>query len=657
MQPNQSCAGVLARVRQRWVHLLLAGLLLASGLALAPRPAAAQGTLTCVNKTTDNGLGSNTVLGVYTDGSTVYAATARGLSISTDGGAAFINKTTDNGLSDNWLKSVYASGSTVYAATFGGGVSISTNGGASFINYTTDNGLGTNDTLGVYASGSTVYAATFGGGLSISTNGGDNFINKTTTNGLGDKTVYGVYGSGSTVYAATHGGLSISTDGGDNFTNYTTANGLGNNTVRGVYAEGSTVYAATFSGLSICTLATPAAPEIDVQGNGVSIASGDSTPATADDTDFGTVTVGSAVTHTFTISNPGTADLTGVEVFLTGSACAAGANVCAASAAFHLVSLPAFTIAAGASSTFTVAFAPSAVGVVEETISITSNDSDENPYEFAVNGNGVAPTTITIVLDAVPNLPTNLGFGGSFGPFILDDPAVDDSDAYTNTKSFSVAPGVYTVRRNNPAGWFTTAIVCTPDGKAAINLPQRNAALSMASGDSVICTFTVERAVVITARAFNDLVRRTTNLGKRNAGDPWLNGQSMTLSTSPTQTLGSGVTAPIGGASQVGFANLRAGSYTVCTTFPIGWTLTTPTAIDPAYGQPCKPITLVPGQNVLLLFGAYGPTVVASTAFTTADKRITDEDTIVNRPYDPAEDETATDEDGLPRLFLLLVMQ
>jgi hypothetical protein len=56
----------------------------------------------------------------------------------------------------------------------------------------------------------------------------------------------------------------------------------------------------------------------------------------------------------------------------------------------------------------------------------------------------------------------------------------------------------------------------------------------------------VERAVRITARAFNDLVRRTTNLGKRNAGDPWLNSQPMTLTTSPTQTLDSGVTAPVG---------------------------------------------------------------------------------------------------------------
>jgi hypothetical protein len=58
-----------------------------------------------------------------------------------------------------------------------------------------------------------------------------------------------------------------------------------------------------------------------------------------------------------------------------------------------------------------------------------------------------------------------------------------------------------------------------------------------------------------------------------------------------------------------------------------------------------------------VLFGAYQPTVVASEAFTPEDERITDEDAIVDQPYDPAEDETATEEDGLPRLFLPLVVR
>jgi hypothetical protein len=207
---------------------------------------------TYTNKTTANGLGDNTVLGVYVSGSTVYAGTIAGLSKSTDGGSIFTSKTTSNGLGNNIVFGVYAIGNTVYAATLGG-LSISTDDGASFTNKTTSNGLGNNVVTGVYADGSKIYAAT-AGGLSISTNGGTSFSNKTVANSnLGSNTVNGVYAVGSTVYVANSGGLSISTDGGANFTNKNTLNGLGNNTVLGVYATGSTVYAATAGGLSIST--------------------------------------------------------------------------------------------------------------------------------------------------------------------------------------------------------------------------------------------------------------------------------------------------------------------------------------------------------------------------------------------------------------------
>jgi len=88
---------------------------------------------------------------------------------------------------------------------------------------------------------------------------------------------------------------------------------------------------------------------------------------------------------------------------------------------------------------------------------------------------------------------------------------------------------------------------------------------------------------------------------------------------------------------------------------PVGWTLTSPTAVDPAYGQPCKTVTLEPGQAATVLFGAYQSTVVASESVTAEDELITDEDTIVEQPYDPAEDETATDEEAARRFFLPLV--
>ncbi|MFN0112932.1 MAG: beta strand repeat-containing protein [Blastocatellia bacterium] len=204
------------------------------------------------NKGTGSGLGNNSVEAVHTVGSTVYAATANGLAISTNGGASFSNRTTASGLGSNTVYDVYAAGTTVYAAT-ANGLAISTNGGASFTNRTTSSGLGNNAVRGVYAAGTMVYAATEGG-LAISTNSGTSFTNRTTAHGLGHNFVFGVYAVGTTVYAATNGGgLAISTNGGTSFTNRTTANGLGNNVVRDTYVAGTTVYAATAGGLSIST--------------------------------------------------------------------------------------------------------------------------------------------------------------------------------------------------------------------------------------------------------------------------------------------------------------------------------------------------------------------------------------------------------------------
>ncbi|MFZ4664148.1 MAG: choice-of-anchor D domain-containing protein [Caldilineaceae bacterium] len=396
------------RARHRLPLLIALLLAISSSLLVRPAPAAAQSTLTCVNKTTNTGIES-----IYVSGNTIYA------------------------------------GNVSNGSPIPGKLSISTDGGATFTNKTTTNGLGGNNVWGVTVDSGIIYAAT-SGGLSISTNSAISFTNKTTTNGLGNNVTWGVYANGSNVYVGTNGGLSISTDGGASFTNYTDDNGLGTIWVTSVYASGSTVYAATGGGVSICTMPTSAAPEINVQGNGVSIATGDSTPSTADHTAFGSVTVGETLTRTFTISNSGTAALTGVSVTVAdGSSCAAAVNtVCATAAPFSVSSAPAATIAASGSSTFTVAFAPTAAGLVGTVVTIASNDSDENPYTFAISGEGVEPppqATITIVLDARPDLPTNLGFGGSLRGFILDDPAVDDGDAYTKTRTFTVTPGTYTV--------------------------------------------------------------------------------------------------------------------------------------------------------------------------------------------------------------------
>src|SRR5690242_12649479 len=118
---NTKRFGLLSRLI---LGLALIAQLIVSTLEVTPAYAAWVFT----NKTTADGLGSNIVLGVFVSGSTVYAATFNGLSISTNGGSTFINKTTADGLGNNNLRGVSASAGTVYTATVGGGLSITTDG-------------------------------------------------------------------------------------------------------------------------------------------------------------------------------------------------------------------------------------------------------------------------------------------------------------------------------------------------------------------------------------------------------------------------------------------------------------------------------------------------------------------------------------------------
>ncbi len=124
-------------------------------------------------------------------------------------------------------------------------------------------------------------------------------------------------------------------------------------------------------------------PEIDIQGNATSITTGDITPDVADDTDFGMVLEnGGTAAHTFTIYNTADLDLTlGGSPIVTIS----GTNA----SDFTVTAFPSTPVAGGASTTFTITFDPSAIGIRTATVSIDNNDSDENPFNFDIQGEGV----------------------------------------------------------------------------------------------------------------------------------------------------------------------------------------------------------------------------------------------------------------------------
>jgi len=74
----------------------------ATALSLAAAPGALANGLTFTNYTTTNGLGNNFVNGVYASGSTIYAATEGGLSVSSNNGTNWTNYTTPFGNNFLW---------------------------------------------------------------------------------------------------------------------------------------------------------------------------------------------------------------------------------------------------------------------------------------------------------------------------------------------------------------------------------------------------------------------------------------------------------------------------------------------------------------------------------------------------------------------------
>ena len=128
---------------------------------------------------------------------------------------------------------------------------------------------------------------------------------------------------------------------------------------------------------------TGAKPDIQVEGNGNMIADEDDTPSLDDHTDFGSAnTEGGTVVRTFTIRNTGPVNLN-----LTGDPKVSISGTHAGD--FTVTQQPSTPIAASGTTIFKVTFDPSGTGTRMSTINIASDDPDENPYNFSIQGNGI----------------------------------------------------------------------------------------------------------------------------------------------------------------------------------------------------------------------------------------------------------------------------
>ncbi|MBK8040935.1 MAG: hypothetical protein IPK22_27945 [Verrucomicrobiaceae bacterium] len=197
------------------------------------------------------------------------------------------------------------------------------------------------------------------------------------------------------------------------------------------------------------------APEIAVTETGVG-----NIPDNTGTFSFGTTTVGTPVTKTFTVTNSGTATL----------------NLSALSLPSGFTS-PGFvssTVAAsGGTTTFQVTMSTAAAATPSGTLSFTNNDGNENPYNFAISGTVNLPPATAQSLNGTTNGPQNGAFISWQIIFDVPVSGLSPSNFATVPTGLGGSPAVISV---NPPGsppsttWNISVSTGTGDGTLGVNL-------------------------------------------------------------------------------------------------------------------------------------------------------------------------------------------
>lgn len=230
---------------------------------------------------------------------------------------------------------------------------------------------------------------------------------------------------------------------------------------------------------------TYAIPEINITGNAVSIIDGDTTPSLSDDTDFGSTNVGVGLPKTFTIYNTSSSAPLSV-----GTISISGTNA----SDYSVTSAPSSVVAIGSSTTFTITFTPSSSGLRTADISIVNNDTDENPYNYSIQG-----TAIGSEIDVKGNLISIID--GDTTPVTTDwtdFSNVTTSRTYTifNTGNSNLSIGTVTITGANAGDFSVTTY------PSALIAPGQSSSLSVQFSPSA--TGTRNATITIPNDDFNE---------------------------------------------------------------------------------------------------------------------------------------------------------
>ena len=169
-------------------------------------------------------------------------------------------------------------------------------------------------------------------------------------------------------------------------------------------------------------------------GNGQPIINGDTSPSTADGTDFGgaDILAGTSV-RIFSVTNQGTADLNlSLPIVITGTS----------AAEYSVTANPPTSIAPGAVGNFSVTFNPATAGPRRATVQINNNDGNNTPFEFDVQGIGTREPEIALTGNGLEILngstTTAIANGTDFGTAIRLLETVTRTFVITNGGSSNV---------------------------------------------------------------------------------------------------------------------------------------------------------------------------------------------------------------------------
>lgn len=174
---------------------------------------------------------------------------------------------------------------------------------------------------------------------------------------------------------------------------------------------------------------------INLKGLTNTIPDGDTTPSVTDNTDFGSVSIGSNDIHTFVIENtdpPG-----GGKTLTISSISLSGVN-----AADFLITSSITTISKNSSASFTITFTPSGPGSRVATVTIDNDSSvaSEQPYIFDIVGIGLAPSA-------------EINIQGNFTSIVDGDtsPSLTDHTEFGNNSTGSTLDRVFTIENTGIA--------------------------------------------------------------------------------------------------------------------------------------------------------------------------------------------------------------